>query len=435
MFGEKSSFQSHFIIFNIIILIFISSCARQPVTVVQHESVPDLPARPMPAPAGTVVKSGLEVFLERDPDFEHLTYGLLANQTCVNSELIHGVKLLEKRIDLQLILSPEHGLFGAENAGDAVGNENDITTGIRSLTTYRKNPEQIAEMIKDLDVILFDIQDIGIRSYTYIYSMAYLMQAAAIASKKVIILDRPNPLNGNQIEGNLLDPAFSSFVGLYPIPYRHGMTTGELALLFNSEFEINCDLEIVKMVGWEREMWFDETGLPWVPTSPHVPDAATILPMISTGTYGELGMLSEGVGITIPFEVCGGPWIKNPGEFAQALQERAGKGVIFRPTFFKPYYGRHKGQVCGGIQLHITDRNIYSAYLTGLLLVSVHQELYPEIDLFQNEGRLSMYAKVMGSDKIQKDLQSGKDPLEMEQAWLEDLGKFGVLREKYLLYN
>ncbi len=383
----------------------------------------------------TLVKSGLEVFLNRDHINDSLKYGLLTNQTCVNRELVHGIELLPDVIDLKLILSPEHGLFGAENAGDKVESETDPVSGIPSLSTYRKNPSEIAEMLGDIDVVLFDIQDIGIRSYTYIYSMAYLMEAAAIAGKKVIILDRPNPINGVQMEGNILDPEVSSFVGLYPIPYRHGMTTGELALLFNSEFEIDCDLEIVAMDGWNRNMWYDETGLPWIPTSPHVPDAATILPMISTGTYGELSKLSEGVGTTIPFEYAGGPWIKDPHTFAKALQAIAGAGIIFRPTFFKPYYGRHKGQVCGGVQLYVTDRNAYSPYLVGLQIMAIHQTLYPQVDLFENEHRLDMFAKVMGSHQVRKDLQSGSNPVEMEKEWLPELNKFAELRQQYLLYN
>jgi len=364
-----------------------------------------------------------------------LKYGLLANQTCVDRNLKHGVELLPGVIDLQLILSPEHGLFGAENAGDHIEEEVDPTTGIKAVTTYRKSQDEINEMISHVDVILFDIQDIGVRSYTFVYSMSYIMKAAAAKGKKVIVLDRPNPVNGIQMEGNLLLPENSSGVGRYPIPYRHAMTTGELAQLFNREYGINCDLEVVKMEGWTRDMWFDETGQPWVPTSPHVPDASTIIPMISTGTYGELHVLSEGVGITIPFEFAGGPWIKNPHEFAAALSARIGEGVTFRPTFVKPYYGRYKGQVCGGVQIHVTDRENYNAYLAGLLIMSTHQELYPEIDLFGNEHRLKMFTKVMGDRKIQDDIQAGKDPLDMQEEWQTELNEFAEMRKQYLLYN
>ncbi|NQV30953.1 MAG: DUF1343 domain-containing protein [Candidatus Marinimicrobia bacterium] len=430
--NKKVIFRGQISFLGIAFLLFISSCTQTPVSslpepLIQSIHVEDSSVRP--------VRSGLEVFLDRPLGIESLKYGLLTNQTCVNRELIHGVELLPARIDLQLILSPEHGLFGAENAGDRVDSETDPGTGIKALSTYRKKPAEIAELISDLDVVLFDIQDIGVRSYTYIYSMAYLMQAAAIAGKKVIILDRPNPINGVQMEGNILDPDYSSFVGMYPIPYRHGMTTGELALLFNSEYGINCDLEIVAMEGWTRNMWFEDTGLPWVPTSPHVPDAETILPMIATGTYGELGMLSEGVGTTIPFEYTGGPWITDPHEFARVMEVRAGEGVIYRPTFFKPYYGRHKGEVCGGLQLYVTDRDLFSPYLIGLMLMSVHQELYPEINLFENTNRFGMFDKVMGSDEIRQEIQKGTDPKGLEEKWMVELLRFGELRKKYLLYQ
>ncbi|MBT3253271.1 MAG: DUF1343 domain-containing protein [Candidatus Marinimicrobia bacterium] len=398
--------------------------------------VTEIPTAPVaPHVPAAIVKSGLEVFIENQNWDNNLKYGLLANQTCVDRNLVHGVTLLPGYINLVLIMSPEHGLFGAENAGDHIGDEIESSSGIKAVTTYRQGQDKIIEMIADLDVILLDLQDIGVRSYTYIYSMSYIMKAAAAKDKKVIILDRPNPINGVQMEGNILKPEFASGVGRYPIPYRHGMTPGELAQLFNEEFGINCNLEVVKMEGWTRDMWFDETGLPWVPTSPHVPDASTILPMISTGTYGELHVLSEGVGITIPFEFSGGPWITNPHEFADALQAIVGGGVIFRPTFVKPYYGRYKGQVCGGVQLYVRDREVYKPYLAGLQILAVHQELYPEIDLFANEGRWNMFNKVMGDDQIMLDIQAGKDPAEMEAGWLEELNNFAKMRQKYLLYN
>ena len=425
------SFRRLITIASISLMLVLHSCVS-----VAPPAVATVPPAPIaPQEPSEFVKSGLEVFLAQDHSKDSLRYGLLTNQTCVNRDLVHGVELLPQVIDLVLILSPEHGLFGAENAGDKIESETDPVSGIQSLTTYRKKPPEIADMLGDIDVVLFDIQDIGVRSYTYIYSMAYLMEATAIAGKKVVILDRPNPINGIQMEGNILDPGVSSFVGLYPIPYRHGMTTGELAQLFNSEFDIHCELEVVPMDGWTRDMWFDETGLPWIPTSPHVPDAATILPMISTGTYGELGKLSEGVGTTIPFEYAGGPWIKDPHTFAKTLQENAGGGKIFKPTFFKPYYGRHKGQICGGVQLFVTDRDVYSPYLVGLQIMATHQQLYPDVDLFENKNRFNMFAKVMGSRKIQEEIQSGANPREMQQTWLDELNDFAEMRQKYLLYN
>jgi len=416
---------------GLVLVLVFQSCATVAPPVVEEPQAPIQKQKP----SKTVVKSGLEVFLEMDHSGDSQKYALLANQTCVDRNLVHGVELLPKVIDLRLILSPEHGLFGAEDAGDKIGDEVDPATGIRSVTTYRRSQEDVNEMVSDVDVILFDIQDIGVRSYTYVYSMSYIMKAAAATGKKVIVLDRPNPVNGVQMEGNILLPENASGVGQYPIPYRHGMTTGELARLFNKEYDINCELEVVPLEGWTRDMWFEDTGLPWVPTSPHVPDASTIMPMISTGTYGELHVLSEGVGITIPFEFAGGPWIKNPNEFAAALKARIPDGVIFRPTFVKPYYGRFKGQVCGGVQIHVTDPDIYNAYLAGLLIMSTHMELYPEIDLFENTNRLGMFTKVMGDKQIELDLKAGKDPLDMQAGWMDALNAFAELRKAYLLYD
>ncbi len=431
MMNHKTRFNTKYFVIGSAIVFLLGACAQ-----------PKPPVAPEPQPPVAsqvkqegVVKSGLEVFLSQSHVGDTLKYGLLTNQSCVNRDLVHGVQLIPQVVDLQLILSPEHGLFGAEDGGAKIGDEADPTAGITTKTTYRMKQDEINAMVAGLDVILFDIQDIGVRSYTFIYSMSYIMKAAAANGIKVIILDRPNPINGVHMEGNILEEKWSSGVGRYPIPYRHGMTPGELARLFNSEFGINCELEVVKMEGWTRDMWFEETGLPWVPTSPHVPDATTILPMISTGTYGELHVLSEGVGVTIPFEFSGGPWIKNPHEFAEALQARVGAGILFRPTFVKPYYGRYKGEICGGVQLYVSDREQYKPYLVGLQILAVHQELYPEIDLFQNEHRINMFNKVMGSDQIKKDIQAGKDPLEMEAEWLGELAKFEELRKPYLLYD
>lgn len=418
----------------LIFLLLVSSCVSVAPPVVIEDVVDPLIST-VQKEESKIVKTGLEVFLTQGQWNQELKYGLLANQTCVNRDLVHGAHLLPELVNLVLILSPEHGLFGAENAGDRIGNEVDPGSGVKVVTTYRKGQDEINDMISDLDVILFDIQDIGVRSYTYIYSMSYIMKAAAAKGKKVIVLDRPNPINGIQMEGNLLLPINASGVGRYPIPYRHGMTTGELAQLFNTEYGINCDLEVVKMKGWSRDMWFEDTGLPWVPTSPHVPDASTILPMISTGTYGELHVLSEGVGITTPFEFSGGPWIKNPHEFAAALQERIGESAIFRPTFVKPYYGRYKGEVCGGVQLHVRHRDQYNAYLTGLQIMAVHQELYPEVDLFAKDDRLGMFSKVTGDKQIYEDIKAGRNPSEMRLEWLVDLSEFAELRKPYLLYN
>ncbi len=382
-----------------------------------------------------IVKTGLEVFLDNPLTSPSMRYGLMTNQTGVDHNLISNVGLLNKKVNLCVLYSPEHGLYGAEKAGDQVDKERDFVTGIRSQSTYGLTPEQIIPLLDGVDIILFDIQDIGIRSYTYIYSMANLMKAASIADKKVIILDRPNPITGVYVEGNVLDPKLSSFVGMYQIPYRHGMTVGELALLFNNEFDIDCNLEVIPMKGWERDMWFDETGLCWVPTSPHVPHPEMILPMITTGVYGELGILSEGVGTTLPFEYSGGPWIHNPYKFSELLQDRICLGVKIRPTFFKPFYGRYKGLTCGGVQLHITDRDTYQPYITGLIILDVHNELYPDIDLFENKDRHRSFDRVTGATWIREELQRGTNPKLLKKRWEKDLAKYLATRQKYFLYD
>lgn len=410
-------------------VIFLTGCSYfQP----QITIIAPLP-EPVIVPKTPPVTTGLEVFLTLPHD-STFRYGLMTNQTGVDSKLNSNIVLLNNQVNLTALYSPEHGIYGAEFAGDKVGQEVDPQTGIPAFSTYGKLPQDIVPLLASVDGIIIDIQDIGIRGYTYIYSMAYMMEAAQKAGKKVIVLDRPNPITGNIVEGNVLDPAVASFVGLYPIPYRYGMTIGELAWLFNEEFGIKCELEIIRMTGWERGMWFDGTGLPWVPTSPHVPHPSMILNMIATGVYGELGVLSEGVGTTLPFEYIGGPWIKDPHHYAEVLQQRIGNGVKLRPCFFKPYYGRHRGKICGGVQLYVTDRNAYRPYITGLIAVAVTQELYPEVDLFGNKDRWKMFDQVSGGSWIREGLQDGIDPKTFEVQWNEELSEFMAIRQKYLLY-
>ena len=281
---------------------------------------------------------------------------------------------------------------------------------------------------------MVDIQDIGLRAYTYIYTMAMVMQAAAEYDKQVIILDRPNPLGGERVEGNLVEKKYLSFVGLYPIPYQHGMTIAELALLFNREFDINCNLDVVPMLGWKRSMLWEDTGFKWIPTSPHIPHWQSILYMGATGTFGELGILSEGVGYTSPFEIVGAPWID--GEiFAERLNRLGLPGIYFRPLYFKPYYAHYAGQICQGVQLHITDPLIFQPYITGLHIMQTHMKLYPERNLFSKKNRVKMFEKVVGTDKIRKSLLVGESIHQLEQSWLPEVKQFKSRRDQYLLYQ
>jgi len=362
--------------------------------------------------------------------------GLLTNPSGVNGANLASSALLNKESALTLtaLFGPEHGIHGEIEAGKKIDDITDAKTGISVYSLYGKKRKPTAEMLQNVDLIIVDLQDIGIRAYTYIYTMAMVMQAAAENDKEVLIFDRPNPQGGLHVEGNLLDTAFASFVGLYPIPYLHGMTIGELALLFNSEFEIGCRLKVIPMQGWKRSMNWGDTKLAWIPPSPHVPHWQTVLYMGSTGPLGELGVLSTGVGYTSPFELVGAPWIDSQS-FADTLNQQHLPGIFFRPLFFKPYYLHHKDSICQGVQLHITDQKAFNPYITGLKVMEVYIRQYPHHPLFANEQRVKMFDKVVGSDRIRRELMKGMSAEQIQKTWLPALREFLKVREKYLLYQ
>ncbi len=410
----------------IIVFLFLASC--QPGLIKKQP-------QPSPSPSAKVVL-GVENFLQNYKTLvKGKRVGLLTNPSGVDSKLNSTADLLfnDPDINLTALFGPEHGIRGAIYAGEHVTDEVDPHTGLPVFSLYGAHKKPTPEMLKNVDVILVDIQDIGLRGYTYIYTMAMVMEAAAENSKQVIVLDRPNPIGGLKIEGNLVEKGFESFVGLYPIPYRHGMTIGELAKYFNEEFDIHCDLIVIPMIGWQREMLWGQTGLLWVPTSPHVPHWETILYMGATGTIGELRAISEGVGYTSPFELIGAPWIDGY-QFAQALNDLQLPGVIFRPLYFKPYYASYKGEVCQGAQLHITDPQAFNSYQTGLYILQTILRLYPDHDPFQFEQRVTMFQKVIGCAWIIDDLKAGKSVKEIATKWQNELKQFNEKRKKYLLY-
>lgn len=366
---------------------------------------------------------------------ENKKIGLITNPSGVNSNLEYTSDVFynHPKINLVALFGPEHGIRGNEYGGDKINNTVDATTKIPLFSLYGKSRKPSEEMMNLIDVMVFDIQDIGVRSYTYIYTMAKAMKACAEYEKPIIVLDRPNPLGGLHVEGNILDTTFSSFVGLYPLPYLHGMTIGELAKYFNTEYNIKCDLTVIQMLNWEREMNFGDTGLTWVPTSPHVPEWQTVAYLATTGTLGELHTASIGVGYTSPFKLIGAPWIFNT-EFSEALNLLKLPGIYFRPIYFKPFYSTFKGDMCQGVQLHITDLNSFKPYVTGLHIIQQLINHYPKQNLFRNPGRVIMFNKVMGTDKIMNDLKNNVSVFEMEKSWQKDLDKFKKKRLKYLLY-
>ncbi len=379
---------------------------------------------------------GNENFLQ---NFLHLVkdkrVGLVTNPSGVNSKLESTADIFaaHDQINLTALYGPEHGIRGAIYGGEKVADEIDPHTGLPVYSLYGKYRKPTEAMLDIVDVLIVDIQDIGSRSYTYVYTMAKVMEAAAEYNKEVIILDRPNPVNGVSVEGNILEEEYSSFVGMYPIAYRHGMTIGELAKLFNNEFGINCELSVIPLRNWKREMNWGDTGLPWVPTSPHIPHWETVFFYCTTGTFGELRLLSEGVGYTSPFELVGAPWI-NGYELAEALNALNPEGVIFRPIYYKPFYASYEGEICQGVQLHITDFGSFRLYTTGLHIMQTVMRLYPDKNIFARQDRIGMFNKVMGTDWIKNALQANIPVPEMEAKWQPELNQFLKTREKYLMY-
>lgn len=382
------------------------------------------------------IKLGIDVLLEKKIDLVRgKNVGLITNATGLTRDYLPTIDVLHRHPEVQLValFGPEHGIRGDVHAGEKVATYKDEKTGIPVYSLYGKTRKPTDKMLENIEILLYDIQDIGSRAYTYIYTMAYAMEAAKENGIKFIVLDRPNPLGGDRVEGNVLDPKFSSFIGLYPIPQVYGMTVGELALFFNSEFNINCKLEIVPMDGWKRQMIFSETGLCWIPTSPHVPRAETSFFVATTGCLGELDTISEGVGNPLPFELVGAPWIDGQ-KLATELNHRGLKGVFFRPVYFRNYYLKFVKEQCGGVQIHITDYHAVSPTAIQIHILTAVKKLYPEQNIFDTR-RIDMFNKAFGTDSIAKAVQNNETATNIINAWAPELNQFKQKRENYLLYD
>jgi uncharacterized protein YbbC (DUF1343 family) len=380
---------------------------------------------------------GVEVLLkEKKYLIKGKRVGLITNPTGVDERLNSVVDLFYNDPDIQLVAlyGPEHGVRGSAQAGEYVPFYIDEKTGLPVYSLYGPTKKPTPEMLKGVDVLLFDIQDVGTRFYTYIYTMAYAMEAAKENNIPFIVLDRPNPLGGMKVEGPVLDPKYSSFVGMYPIPLRHGMTVGELALLFNKEFGIGADVTVVKMKGWKRSMYYDDTGLQWVLPSPNMPtlDTALVYPgaALIEGTN-----VSEGRGTTKPFELIGAPFIDSI-ELAEKLNALYLPGVIFRPASFTPTFSKHSGKLTHGIQIHVTDRYAFKPVETGLSIVKTIHDLYPSQFAFSQENSqgISYFDQLIGNGWVRQVIEDGMSVEEMKQKWEKDVETFMKIRKKYLLY-
>lgn len=388
----------------------------------------------------TKVRLGNEVFLSDGLDLVRgLKVGLITNHSGVDSRFVSTVELLHRQPEVKLsaLFGPEHGIRGEAQAGEKITSYVDEGTGLPVYSLYGDTKKPTDTMLAGLDVLIYDIQDVGVRYYTFISTMCYAMEKAAELGLKFIVLDRPNLLRGDRLDGNVLDPRFSSFIGLYPLPIRYGMTIGELAHFVNGEFGIGADLTVVKMEGWRREYWFDQTGLPWVPSSLGIPNLETAV--IYTGMcFIEGTNFSEGRGTTLPFHLFGAPWVKGM-ELAQTLNNLELPGVYFRQAYFKPTTSKHQGDLCQGVQIHLLDRELFKGALIGLEVLRVLKELYPEEFqwfTFTKDGVTKHFIDLLwGTDAVRKRLDAGENLTDFPSQWDQQLADFTVARNKYLLYE
>lgn len=389
------------------------------------------------------VETGIEVL--RDNNFNILVgkrVGLITNPTGVDSKLESTVDILyhAKNVKLVALFGPEHGVRGDFSGGAYVESYTDKETGLPVYSLYGKTRKPTPEMLKGIDVLVYDIQDIGCRSYTYISTMGNAMEAAAENNIPFVVLDRPDPLGGNIVEGNVVEKGFYSFVSAYKIPYVYGLTCGELAEMINNEGMLKdgeeCKLTVVKMKGWKRSMSFKDTGLQWVLTSPHVPHFDTPEYYVASGIMGELGTLSEGVGYTIPFQVFAAEWI-NSDSLAKNMNALGLKGVLFRPMNFKPFYGRDKDKELHGVEIHLTDYRKVNLMSLQFLFMQVQTEMYPDKNPFTmaSKGRIRFFDKVCGTSKVRELFSKNMKYNDIKEFLNKDVKKFKELSKKYYLYH
>ena len=389
--------------------------------------------------SAATVQTGIEVL--RADGFKLLEgkrVGLTTNPTGVDSNLKSTIDILweAENVNLVALYGPEHGVRGNVHAGDVVDNEVDKKTGLKMYSLYGKTKKPNKEMMDEIDVMVYDIQDNGCRSYTYISTMGMLMEACIEHGKELIVLDRPNPLGGEKIEGCLVEEGYISFVSQFKIPYLYGQTPGELALYLNAtDYENKCNLTVVKMEGWTRDMTWDETGLEWIVASPHVPHGQSAVFYPVTGIFGEFGYISIGVGYTLPFEVMGAPWV-NADSLASALNALELPGVVFRPLHYKPYYSVLKGENIQGVQVHVVDYKKAALSEIQFYVVQEMMRLWPEKDWFTHcdQKRFGMFNKVCGTDQI-KELFGKRYRWEDAKAyWDKDVEAYRKESSKYYLY-
>ncbi len=385
--------------------------------------------------SSAVVRTGLDNITDHKDLFQGQRVGVVANHTAHDRAGRFIVDVLREMPDVNVValFSPEHGLYGMIEAGEHVAYQVDAKYKLPVYSLYGKTLKPTKEMLEGIDMLVFDMQEIGARFYTYVYTMSLAMEAAAESGKRFVVLDRPNPINGVDIEGPILEPEYATFVGLYPIPVRYGMTIGELARMFNDQGwlkdEVKADLTVIPMTGWRRAMWYDQTGLVFIKPSPNIPNVET------AAVYPGLCLLegtnvSEGRGTEKPFLQFGAPWID-----AQALTAKLDKlnlpGVTFGPTSFTPTSSKHKDVECHGVRMTITDRNKLEPFRLGVCVVDEIARMYPN----EFKWRVFHFNRLCGTSTIRQAIVDGQSPLTLQTQWKADLEAFHSIRKQYLLYS
>ena len=387
------------------------------------------------------VRLGIEELLSKRTDLlRGARVGLICNQASIDHEFRHSADLCRAQGDFKLaaLFGPQHGIRG-EAQDNMVESPHtfDAETGLRVYSLYSETREPTEAMLEEIDAFVFDMQDVGCRIYTFVYTLANCMRAAQKYGKRVVVCDRPNPIGGVKVEGNVLEPEYASFVGQFPLPTRHGMTVCELAKMFRERWGIDCELDLILMDGWQRELWFDETDVPWVLPSPNMPtlDSATVFP----GTVHLEGtQMSEGRGTTRPFELVGAPYI-DASRYSRELASLGLAGVHFRASSFQPTFQKHAGRTCGGVQIHVTSREQFEPVITGVAVVKAARDLYPEQFLWKEPPYEYVYDQnpfdvIAGTASLREALERG-DALEtIRDSWSAKLKAFMSEREKVLLY-
>lgn len=367
--------------------------------------------------------------------------GLVTNHTAVTHDLKSSIDVFKEHrsegYKLAALFGPEHGIYGFGYAEEKIKNGKD-DDGIPIFSLHGSTRRPTVQMLKDIDILVFDIQDIGSRSYTYISTLFYCMEEAAKQNIPVMVLDRPNPLNGMIIDGPMLEDNCRSYVSYINVPYCHGMTVGELARYFNAEYKVGCDLVVVPMEGWKRTMSFHDCGLPWVPTSPHIPEADTAYYYPTTGILGELQIVNIGVGYTLPFKCVGAPWIDSDA-FAAKLNQQNFPGVAFKPFHYRPFFGRFAKKNCEGVLIVVTDPVRYKPVSTQYLILGILKSMYPKqfaAGIASSKDRKRMFDKVNGTESVYNVLTKEKYVVwKLRDLHQDRRDQFADARRKYLLYR